>query len=75
MPFQVDVWEYERGWGAKVDFKVYFNEIHHADEYVKTFNAKNTELTAPDWYMQAKEAEFIRTIPAGETAKDEGLLL
>ena len=75
MPFQVDVWEYERRWGAKVDFKLYFNHIHHADEYVKNFNAQNTATTAPDWYMQAKEPVFIRELPPCKMAEDEGLLL
>lgn len=75
MPFKVTLLEFERGWGRRVDDEVYFNEIHHADEYVKNFNAKNTDATAPDWYMIADGPDFVRTIPASKTARDEGLLL
>lgn len=77
MPFVVPVLESERGWGQRYDYE-YFNEIQHADDYVRTFNSKNPPRVngmAPDWYMQAEEPQFIRSIPAGKTARDEGLLL
>lgn len=75
MPFRVIVTESERGWGTKIDDIVYFNHIHHADEYVKNFNKDNPSGPAPDWYMQAEDPEWVREIPAGKVARDEGLLL
>ena len=51
--FRVDLLEYERGWGSKVDETLYFDNEPEAREYVRTFNAKNTATTVPDWYMVA----------------------
>jgi hypothetical protein len=53
--FRVDIVEYERGWGSKIDESLYFDNdaeaIKHADDY----NAKyNTDTVVPDWYMVAK---------------------
>lgn len=75
MPFQVVIIESERGWGTKIDDIVYFNSIERADEYVKNFNKDNPSDYVPDWYMQAESPAFIREIPAGKTARDEGLLI
>ena len=52
--WKVNVWEFERGWGAKIDFTQEFDDYDAAEKYKTDFNAKNTELTAPDWYMQAE---------------------
>lgn len=52
--FRVDLIEYERGWGSKVDDTLYFDNEYEAREYVKTFNARNTATTVPDWYMIAE---------------------
>ena len=51
--YRVDLIEYERGWGSKVDEVLYFDNEPEAREYVRAFNAKNTETTVPDWYMIA----------------------
>lgn len=51
--YRVDLIEYERGWGSKVDDTLYFDNEEEAREYVKTFNARNTATTVPDWYMIA----------------------
>jgi hypothetical protein len=64
--FRVDVWEYERGWGSKVDFRVYFRELANADAYVAKFNSRNTASSAPDWYMQAENPIIVRELPVGE---------
>ena len=52
--YYVDVYEYERGWGSKVDFTKEFTSLKRAENYVKKFNADNTSLVVPDWYMVAK---------------------
>jgi hypothetical protein len=51
--YRVDLIEYERGWGSKIDDTLYFDNEEEAREYVKKFNAKNTEKVVPDWYMIA----------------------
>ena len=51
--YRVDLIEYERGWGSKVDETRYFDNEAEARKYCKDFNAKNTETTVPDWYMIA----------------------
>lgn len=51
--YQVDLIEYERGWGSKVDDTLYFDNEEEAREYVSKFNAKNTAKEVPDWYMIA----------------------
>ena len=54
---KVDVWEYERGWGRRLDFTRYFeiDKMLDAIAYTKEFNSGNTSRTAPDWYMQAND--------------------
>ena len=52
--YRVDLIEYERGWGSKIDETLYFDNEEEAREYVKTFNARNTATTVPDWYMIAE---------------------
>jgi hypothetical protein len=51
--YRVDLIEYERGWGSKVDETLYFDNEAEAREYASTFNARNTATTVPDWYMIA----------------------
>jgi len=52
--FRVDLIEYERGWGSKIDETLYFDNEVEAREYVSTFNSKNTAKEVPDWYMIAE---------------------
>ena len=51
--YRVDLIEYERGWGSKIDETLYFDNEEEAREYCKEFNSKNTATTVPDWYMIA----------------------
>ena len=51
--YRVDLIEYERGWGSKVDEVLYFDNEEEAREYARAFNARNTATTVPDWYMIA----------------------
>jgi hypothetical protein len=51
--YRVDIIESERGWGQKLDETLYFDNEEEAREYVRAFNARNTETTVPDWYMRA----------------------
>ena len=44
----------ERGWGQRVDEVLEFDTWQEAIDYVKDYNAKNTEDIVPDWYMYAK---------------------
>jgi hypothetical protein len=51
--FQVNLIEYERGWGSKIDEVLYFDNEEEARKYCEDFNAKNTAKEVPDWYMIA----------------------
>jgi len=51
--YRVDLIEYERGWGSKIDETIYFDNEEEARKYCEDFNAKNTATTVPDWYMIA----------------------
>lgn len=50
----VEIWEYERGWGSKCFDVLSFNTEHEAIAKVFEVNSKNTEASAPDYYIQAK---------------------
>ena len=52
--YRVDLIEYERGWGSKIDETIYFDNEAEAREYASTFNSKNTAKEVPDWYMIAE---------------------
>jgi hypothetical protein len=52
--FRVDLIEYERGWGSKIDQTLYFDNEAEARQYCKDFNARNTAKEVPDWYMIAE---------------------
>jgi hypothetical protein len=51
---RVDIIEYERGWGSKVDEVIYFDNKEEAIKYCEDFNAQNTATEVPDWYMIAE---------------------
>jgi hypothetical protein len=51
--YRVDLIEYERGWGSKIDETLYFDNEQEARKYCEDFNAKNTATVVPDWYMIA----------------------
>ena len=52
--FRVDLIEYERGWGSKIDETKYFDNEQEAKDYCKHFNSNNTAKVVPDWYMVAE---------------------
>lgn len=52
--FRVDLVEFERGWGSRVDDILFFDNEPEARKFVEEFNAQNTEKSAPDWYMIAE---------------------
>lgn len=50
--YQVDMWEYERGWGVRVDYSLYFASKDSALEYIDWYNDRyNSDKYVPDWYM------------------------
>jgi hypothetical protein len=51
--YRVDIFEYDRGWGSKLDETIYFDNEAEAQQYCTDFNAQNTSRTVPDWYMVA----------------------
>ena len=56
--FKVALWEYERGWGSKIDEIKEFDVYEEAVTYIEKFNEKNNEETVPDWYMTARAHNF-----------------
>jgi hypothetical protein len=52
--YRVDLVEHERGWGSKIDESLYFDNEDEARNYVQTFNTRNTDPLASDWYMVAE---------------------
>lgn len=55
---KVIVLEYERGWGKRIVDEPVFVTTAEAEQYVKTFNARNTAQEAPDYYLQASIVEI-----------------
>jgi hypothetical protein len=56
--WKVQIWEYERGWGSRLDEVKTFVTHPEAVIFQKEFNSKNTETVVPDWYMVAKEPYY-----------------
>ena len=52
----VYLYEFEAGWGSRVDDIEEYDTYEEAEKRVEEFNAKNTELQTPDWYMVAEYA-------------------
>jgi len=57
--YRVEVWEHERGWGAKCDFTEDFDSYKRALDYRDKFNSRNTAKNAPDWYMIAHDPYLV----------------
>ncbi len=51
--YRVDILEFERGYGSKIEDVIYFDNEMEARQYVLDFNAKNILQNVPDWYMCA----------------------
>lgn len=50
---RVNEWEYERGWGSRLEDVKYFKSKDDAVQYCKSYDDKyNTLSSAPDWYMK-----------------------
>ena len=57
--YRVDIVEYERGWGSKIEESIYYDNAEEAKTYVQNYNdAHNPPLKfgepVPDWYMVAQ---------------------
>ena len=52
--YKVEISEYERGWGSKIDEVKYFDSESSTLQFVNQYNSGNTESSAPDWYMVAQ---------------------
>jgi hypothetical protein len=52
--YKVTMTEYESGWGQRPMGTKFFDNEAEAREYVRAFNARNTEIAVPDWYMIAE---------------------
>lgn len=52
--YVVCIYEYERGWGSRLDGSRLFATKPEALAYVDEFNSKNTDTVVPDWYMVAE---------------------
>lgn len=50
----VNIWEMDSFSGRSLDEVKEFQTVEDAKEFVKTFNAGNTEKPTPDWYMYAE---------------------
>ncbi len=53
MKYKVYIMEYERGWGSRLEDTLQFDTQEEQEQYIKEFNAQNTETSVPDWYMVA----------------------
>ena len=52
--FQVELTEYERGWGQRPWETIYFDNEEEARQFAINYNLKNnTADSAPDWYVRA----------------------
>jgi hypothetical protein len=52
--FRVNIMEYERGLGCKLDDVKYFDTEKSAKEFCTNFNSQNTSESVPSWYMVAE---------------------
>jgi hypothetical protein len=64
--YRVDVWEYERGWGSKLDSQVDFVTKEDAYKYMWSVNKDNTAKEVPDYYVTAREPRLIDLTIDGE---------
>lgn len=68
--YTIQLVEYERGWGSRVDDTVYFLEKEEAVKWARYYNQKyNSNKDVPDWYMIAVEdVSLVEITVAQETA-------
>lgn len=51
--YQVNLTEYEKGWGSKVFNTLYFKKEENALSYIKEYNSKNNLKMNLDYYTKA----------------------
>ncbi len=51
---KIAVWEFEKGWGSKIDDWKVCLTTEDANKFKEEFNAKNNLSQTPDWYMVIK---------------------
>lgn len=52
--YRVDMIEFERGWGSKLDETLYFDNENEAKNYAREYNlTHNNKDYVPDWYICA----------------------
>lgn len=56
--YKVQIDEYERGWGSRLDEIKEFDTKEEADQFIIEFNSKNTDEKVPDWYMVASPCNY-----------------
>ena len=56
--FKVNIMEYEKGWGHKLDRVEEFDTIDQAEIFIRDHNAKNNEPKTPDLYWVAERANY-----------------
>lgn len=50
----VIIYEFECGWGSRIDDVTYFDTATEAKAFVDSFNASNDKPYVPAWYMVAE---------------------
>lgn len=53
--FKAVLYEFERGWGSRIDEIREFNTEKERDDFITSFNAQNNLPYVPDWYMVAEK--------------------
>lgn len=56
--WKVECWEFERGWGSRLDSTEKFETYEDAKEFQEKFNSYNTAAKVPDWYMIAENPQY-----------------
>lgn len=51
--FAVDIFEFERGWGSRLEVTKYFPTRKEAEKFKADHNSKNNKSLAPDVYWKA----------------------
>lgn len=53
--FKAIIYEFERGWGSRIDEIRRFDTVEERDDFINSFNAQNNLPYVPDWYMVAEK--------------------
>lgn len=51
--WRVDIIEFERGWGQRLDDVRWFDTEQEAKDFANQYNSRNPPGPVPDWYMAA----------------------